>query len=91
MTLLHHHPDDARSLAGEGRLPFRQVLAWISGASRTLHQAIMSAKLRRLQSELWYRHAYSDFLPPRHEASPRDPDLKKFPQRPLVLDEKWDF
>jgi hypothetical protein len=91
MTLLHLHHDDVRGLAREERLPFRQALAWIGNAFKTLHQAIMNAKLRRLQSELLYRHDYSDLLPPEQDASPSEQDVKRFPQRPLVLGDKWDF
>jgi hypothetical protein len=84
MTLLHLHHDDARGLAPEDRLPFRQALTWICAAFRALHQAIVTAKLRRLQHELMFRHDYGDMFPPEQDAS-------KFPQRPLVLGDKWDF
>jgi len=84
MTLLHLHHDDARSLGREERLPFRHVLKWIRNAFGTLHQAILTAKLRRLQSELMFRHDYDDLLPPEQDAG-------KYPQRPMVLGDKWDF
>jgi hypothetical protein len=84
MTLFHLHHDDVDSFAREERLSFRQVLKWIGSAFRALHAAIVSAKLRRLHSELMFRHDYSELLPPEQDAT-------KFPQRPLVLGDKWDF
>jgi hypothetical protein len=84
MTLFHLHHDDVGSLARGERLPLKQALRWIGTALATLHRAIVSAKLRRLQSELMFRHDYSEMLPP-------EPDATKFPQRPMVLGDKWDF
>jgi hypothetical protein len=84
MTLLHLHHDDVRSHAREEHLPFRRALALIGSALKTLHQAIISARLRRLHSELLYRHDYNEFLPPEQDAA-------RFPQRPMVLGDKWDF
>lgn len=84
MSLFHLHHDDIASVVREERLPFRQALKWIGSAFRTLHQAITTAKLRHLQSELMFRQDYSDMLPPER-------DLTKYPQRPLVLGDKWDF
>ena len=84
MTLFHLHHDDAGSFAREPRLPFWPVLKWIGNAFRTLHRAIVRAKLRRLQSELMFRQDYGKLFPP-------EQDVAKFPQRPLVLGDKWDF
>lgn len=84
MTLLHLHHDDADSRAREERLPLRHALSWIGRAFAALHQAIVTAKLRRLQHELMFRHDYGDMFPPEQDAS-------KLPQRPLVLGDKWDF
>jgi len=50
----------------------------------TFHQAIVRARLQRLQSEGFLRKDYSDMLPPEQDAS-------RFPQRPLILGDKWDF
>ena len=84
MTLIHLHHDDVESLGREERLPFQHVLKLIGRAFRTLHQAIVRAKLRRLRSELMFRQDYSELFPPEQDAT-------KFPQRPLVLGDKWDF
>ncbi len=46
---------------------------------KLLHQAIVAAKLRRLRHELMrQRSASADF------------DAAQFPQRPLMLGDKWD-
>lgn len=84
MTLFHLHHDDVHHLARDERHSFRQALTWIGSAFRTLHQSITTAKLRRLQSELMYQQDYSEMLPPEQDAS-------KYPQRPLLLGDKWDF
>lgn len=84
MALLHLHHHDVRSFAREARLPLRQVVRWIGSAFRLLHQAIIRAKLRRLHSEMLFRPDYNEMLSSEQDAS-------KFPQRPLILGDKWDF
>jgi hypothetical protein len=84
MTLLRLHHDDVRSFARKERLPLRQLLRWIGRAFRVLHQSIVRAKLRRLQSEMLFRRDYDEMFSPEKDAS-------KFPQRPLILGDKWDF
>jgi DNA-binding transcriptional LysR family regulator len=72
MTLFYSHRDRLRETAGGSRLyPLaRRTIARISAAFRIFHQAIVTAKTRRIQRELMF-----------HE----------IPQRPLILDDKWDF
>ena len=49
-------------------------------ALNVLHRAIVAAKLRRLHHELMlHRSAQAEF------------DAAQFPQRPLMLGDKWDF
>jgi hypothetical protein len=83
MTLLHLHHHDVRGFAREERL-LRQVARWIGSAFRVLHQAIIRAKLLRLRTEMLFRPDYDDIFGPEH-------DVSKFPQRPLILGDKWDF
>ena len=82
MILFHSH---------SGRLPHRSrgsrfSIAWTPGlfgaALRTLHDAIVAAKLRRLRSELMF-----------HENWTAEPgaDATKVPRRPTFLGDKWDF
>ena len=44
----------------------------------------MTAKLERIENELILRRGYCDELPLRHDAV-------RYPQRPLILSDKWDF
>ncbi|MEA2895476.1 MAG: hypothetical protein QOJ84_1091 [Bradyrhizobium sp.] len=65
--------------SGEMHLKRLRVLARkfgsrVSAALTMIHQAIVAAKLRRVQRELMF-HAN---------------ELRDFPQRPLILDDKWD-
>jgi hypothetical protein len=85
MTLLQLHQDDPGGLAGEGRcsMPAR-VFARISAACRLMHRAIVDAKIRRLQNELTFEDGY------RKQPSCAD-DAARYPQRPLILGDKWDF
>jgi hypothetical protein len=54
----------------------------ISAVLKTLHRAIVVAKLRRLRNELMFH---------RSTQAPVEFDAAKFPQRPLILGDKWDF
>ena len=52
---------------------------------RTIHEAIVAAKTRRLQRELMFHADLGD-------ASHFDgQDIGKLPQRPIILGDKWDF
>ena len=78
------HYDDAPYVARSSRFSVLRGFTWIAGALRLLHHAIVSAKFRRLQRELMFRHDYDELFPPDHDAA-------RFPRRPLVLGDKWDF
>lgn len=56
------------------RVLVRKVRRRVGAAFTTIHQAILAAKLRRVQRELML-HAN---------------DIRDFPQRPLILGDKWD-
>ena len=51
---------------------------------KTIHEAIVAAKTRRLQRELMFHADLGD-----------EPfcgqDIGKVPQRPMILGDKWDF
>jgi hypothetical protein len=84
MALLHLHHHDVRSVSREARLTLRQVARWTGCGFRTIHQAIIRAKLRRLRTEVLLRPDYDEMFASEHDAG-------KFPQRPLILGDKWDF
>ena len=82
MTLPHSHRTEYVSCrnAHYGRLSIAGVARKISAAFKTMHRAIVVAKLRRLRNELMF-----------HGRAPTAFDATKFPQRPLLLGDKWDF
>ena len=87
MTLFHLH-DDFAAPAGESRFTLARAWAWFTAVLKTIHEAIVAAKTRRLQRELMF---HADL----GEASRGEPfgeqDIRKIPQRPMILGDKWDF
>lgn len=75
-----------RKLARRALRRTRAVLA-------ILHQAIVTAKLRRLRREmLLYAGPRGELISSTESQShSADRDLLKYPQRPLILGEKWDY
>ena len=90
---MFHLHDDFAAPAGENRLTFDRVLAWFAVAFRTIHEAIVAAKTRRLQRELiFHGDLGSDSLDEIVGERPLGPEeFTKLPQRPMVLGDKWDF
>ena len=86
MALLHLHHDDITGFARERHSPISRAFRRIGAALAALHRAIVDAKLRHAESDLLFRHDYSEMLSSKPEL-----DARKFPQRPLVLGDKWDF
>jgi hypothetical protein len=84
MTLLYLRHDDTSPFARDNRASMARLFRRIGVVFKLLHRGIVRAKLRRLRSELLFRRDYSEMLP-------LDDDMTKFPQRPLVLGDKWDF
>ncbi|HWZ38111.1 MAG TPA: hypothetical protein VNY08_07420 [Bradyrhizobium sp.] len=84
MTLLHQHHDETGGFARQNIFRIEKAARRIGAAFRTFHRAIVRAKLRRLRTELLLRPDYNEMFSPEQDAS-------KFPQRPLILGDKWDF
>jgi hypothetical protein len=83
MTLFHLL-DDVAAPAGAGRLTLARASARLAAALKTIHEAIVAAKTRRLQRELMFHAALEDeWL--------GEADIRKIPQRPMILGDKWDF
>jgi hypothetical protein len=57
----------------------------IRGFLTFMHNAMVAAKMRRIQRELMFHTG-----PKWHEES-LDKDSRDFPQVPLILSDKWDF
>jgi hypothetical protein len=84
MALFHLHHDDTRDFARESYLSISRILRRIDAAFKLLHRGIVSAKLRRVGTEMLFRPDYDETFEREHDAS-------KFPHRPLILGDKWDF
>ena len=78
MTLFRLH-DDSAALAGKNRLTLAHAMARLVAALKTIHQAIVAAKTRRLQRELMFHEPFSG------------QDIGKVPQRPMILGDRWNF
>jgi hypothetical protein len=104
MTLFYSHEDRFADLTGaiQSRIavPSRQMrlrrlrrlarhaVSRVGAVLGMLHQAIVTAKTRRLARELAFRPGSQNdgFWGP-----DPDKDATKLPQRPLILGDKWDF
>jgi hypothetical protein len=84
MTLLYLRHGDLSSAPRNTGASIPRFARRIAIALRLLHRAIVRAKLQRLRNELLFRRDYSEMLP-------LEDEMTKFPQRPLVLGDKWDF
>jgi hypothetical protein len=89
MTLFHTHRGELFGSSGRrsgSRFSAARATRTIAAALKTMHRAIVAAKLRRMRNELML-----------HRTTPTDSgrhaefDAAQFPQRPAVLSEKWDF
>jgi thiazole synthase ThiGH ThiG subunit len=52
-----------------------RALSRVRAALGVIHKAIVTAKMRRVRRELMFHSK----------------DIRDFPQRPLILGDKWDF
>jgi hypothetical protein len=108
MTLFYSHEERFADPTGAVRsrivVPSRQIhlrrlrrlarhaVSRIGAALGALHQAIITAKTRRLERELMFRpEAYDDWSREFDRQSDPGHDATKLPQRPLILGDKWDF
>jgi len=83
MTLFQSCSGDPRNAVRGGHLLIG-ILSRVGAAFRTIHEAIVVAKIRRLQRELMFHAGAS-------ENGVRDEDVAKTPRRPLILGDKWEF
>jgi hypothetical protein len=96
MTMLHSPPIVYHSREmhlKRLRVLARKVRNRASAALAFIHNAIIAAKLRRIQRELMF-HAGSHDEWSRSGLKWHDEhglkDIREFPQTPLLLDDKWD-
>ena len=84
MTLLHLYRDDMGGFARQDASWIEKVSRRLGAALRTFHRGIIRARLRRIRREMLFRPDYDEMFPPEQDAS-------RFPQRPMILGDKWDF
>jgi hypothetical protein len=110
MTLFYSEEDQFHDLTGtkrpahpsspQGRFAtslrrhIRRAIGRTGAALRIMHQAVVAAKMRRIERELMFHNgAYDRWFgepdAPQSHASGKDP--MNVPQRPLILGDKWDF
>jgi hypothetical protein len=91
MTLFYSHHDRLHGSAGTARHPIMRTLKRVRGALRTLHRAIAAAKIRRIRNELMLHGGAYRWAQKAAPGEQTEKDAAKYPRRPLVLGEKWDF
>jgi hypothetical protein len=77
------------------RVLARKINSRVRAAFTTIHQAIVAAKMRRIQRELIFHAGFAGSRDEWsrskwHEGPGPDHDIRDFPQRPLILSDKWD-
>jgi hypothetical protein len=74
------------------RVLARKIKSHVRAALTTIHQAIVAAKMQRIRRELiFHAGSHDEWSRSRwHEAPGPDYELRDFPQRPLILGDKWD-
>ena len=74
------------------RVLARKVGSHVRAALTTIHQAIVAAKMRRIQRELIFHTGSPDGWSRSkwREGSGADHDIKDFPQTPMIFGDKWD-
>jgi hypothetical protein len=77
------------------RVLARKINSQVRAALVTIHQAIVAAKMRRIQRELMFHGGFAgshdEWSRSRWREGPgSDHDIKNFPQTPMILSDKWD-
>ena len=77
------------------RVLARKINSHVRAALTTMHEAIIAAKMRRIQRELIFHGGFAGShdewsRSKWHEGAGPDHELRNFPQRPLILGDKWD-
>jgi hypothetical protein len=68
----------------------RKISRSVGAALEFIHNAIIAAKIRRVQRELMVHDEWFRFGSKWHEEHDLEKDVSGFPQRPLILGDKWD-
>jgi hypothetical protein len=88
------HPSSQGTFATSLRRHIRRAIGRTGAALKIMHQAVVAAKMRRVERELMFHNgSYDRWLgePDAPDSHASGKDAVNFPQRPLILDDKWDF
>jgi hypothetical protein len=88
------HPSSPQTFATSLRRHARRAIRRIGAALKIVHQAVVAAKMRRVERELMFHDGSYDRWfsePDTQQSHASGKDLANFPQRPLLLSDKWDF
>jgi hypothetical protein len=88
------HPPSQGTFATSLRRHARRAIRRTGAALRIMHRAVVAAKMRRVERELMFHDGSYDRWFGERDTQQGDASGKnavKFPQRPLLLSDKWDF
>jgi hypothetical protein len=88
------HSSSPETFGTSLRRHIRRAIGRTGAALKIMHQAVVAAKMRRVERELMFHNGSYDrwFVEP--DAQPSHASVKdavNVPQRPLILGDKWDF
>jgi hypothetical protein len=91
MTLFYAHHDRPHGSAGTRHRSLARALRRVGGALKMIHRAIAAAKIHRLRNELILHAGAYDWAHTAARDGHTETDVTKYPRRPLILGDKWDF
>jgi hypothetical protein len=88
------HPSSWQRFATSLRRHARRAIVRTGAALQIMHRAVIAARMRRIERELMFQNGSYDrwFCEPEaQQGDASGKDAVNFPQRPLLLSDKWDF
>jgi hypothetical protein len=87
-------PSSRGTFATSLRRHIRRMIGRTGAAFKIMHRAVVAAKMRRVERELMFHNGSYDRWfgePDAQQSHASGKDAVNFPQRPLILGDKWDF
>ena len=87
-------PSSRQTFAASLRRRARRAIGHTAAALQIIHRAVVAARMRRIERELMFQNGSYDRWfcePDAQQSHASGKDAVKFPQRPLILGDKWDF
>jgi hypothetical protein len=91
MTLFYSHDDRLHGSAGTGHHPIMRTLKRVRAGLRMMHRAIAAAKIRRIRNELMLHGGARHWAQKPAPDDRAENDAAKYPRRPIIPGDKWDF